>query len=382
MRKISIDEIKPGMYLTHPLIAADGTILLHAGLEIKERYIKYLRNQGFTALFVGELQYEEVPGTEDYYSEKRSADALNAALEKIAGFRAAGKGVKLDKVKSIARSLLDRFSQSPENMHRFLDIRRKEEYIFTHSVNTCFLSVMTGLALGYDSEQLNELALAAMLHDIGKLKFSRHLASQFPRYLTLAEKEEYKQHTYYALEILRENKNISVNIINACFQHHERWNGRGYPMGIKGDSISEYAQIIGIADVYDRLITGLPHRAPTPVYYASAILNMAAGEYFNPALVEKFNQSIVTYPMGKTVRLNNGQSGVILGVGLKNKNTPTIRISSNYDGTPANQLVELDLSKNPEFFIIDFEEISPQAYSYAEQSRILHSPGETYRSGS
>ena len=169
------------------------------------------------------------------------------------------------------------------------------------------------------------------------------------------EKEEYRQHPFYSMEILKES-GLPMNVIKACFEHHERWNGSGYPMGLEGDTISEYAQIISIADVYDRLIAGMPHRLPTPVYYAVAILNKAAGEYFNPAIVDTFNQNVAIYPIGKTVRLNNQEIGVILGVGIKNKTTPVVRITYDRNGNPSNQAIELDLIKNPDLFIVDFED--------------------------
>ncbi|TCL39319.1 HD-GYP domain-containing protein (c-di-GMP phosphodiesterase class II) [Anaerospora hongkongensis] len=368
MRNITLDEIQPGMYLSKSLVLDDGTVLLHEGIEMKERYIQYLRNQGITSLFVGQPKAQDFPVTEDFYDLKHRQEAAIAAKKVVNQFRV-GKGVQLDGVKDIVSSLITQLSQQPENMIHLLDIRRKQEYMFSHAVNTCILSVMTGLALGYDNNQLSELGLAAMLHDIGKIKFSRQLALQFPDYLSKDEREEYRRHPFYALEVLRENPGLPVNVINACFQHHERWNGSGYPMGIQGDSICEYAQIISIADVYDRLIAGLPHRLPTPVYYAVAILNKASGEYFNPALVDIFNQNVAIFPMGKSVRLNTQESGVILGVGIKNKTTPIVRVTTDKNGNPVNQPIELDLIKNPGLFILDFEDpYFNYAQAYADKA--------------
>lgn len=375
MRSINLDELEPGMYLSKPLIAADGTILLHEGIEMKERYIEYLRNKGFTSLFVGDTTPKlalEPEITEDFYDEKHKQEAIGTAREVVKNFRV-GKGVNVDRLKDMVGNLIEELGQNPENMLRFLDIRRKKEYIFSNAVNTCTLSIMTGLALGYDDRQLSELGLAAMLHDIGKTKFSKHLTLQFPRYLSRTEREEYRRHPFYALEILRECPHLSSEVLNACFQHHERWNGTGYPMGLKGESISEYAQIISIADVYDRLIVGRPNRLPTPVYYAVSILNKAAGSYFNPALVEKFNQNVAIFPMGKTVRLSNRQSGIILGVAMNNKMTPVVRIMSGMDGNHSNQIIELDLNKNPELFIVDFEEVYfHYAQAYMGRPNIYH----------
>lgn len=361
------------MYLSRPLISADGKILLHEGIVIKERYIQYLRNQGFTSLFVGDQKKQEtIENQEDFYSSKYRQEAIESAREVINHFHV-GKGVNLDSIKNLVSEWINELGEKPENMVNILDIRRKEGYMFSHAVNTCILSIMTGIAMGYNDKQLDELGLAAMLHDVGKIKFSRNLARQFSNKLTKQEKEEYRRHPFYSLEILRENHAVSPNILNACFQHHERWNGSGYPMGLAGDAISEYAQIISIADVYERLIAGMPHRLPTPVYYATAILNKAAGEYFNPVIIDKFNQNVAIYPIGKTVRLNNQQIGVILGVDIKNKAVPIIRITSNQDDGDNNKVIELDLQKNPELFIIDFEEL-PLSYSksYADRSYISH----------
>jgi len=372
MRSITLDEIEPGMYLSKPLITADGTVLLHEGIVMKERYIEYLRNKGFTTLFVGDLEIEEKAKVEeDFYSPQKKQEALGAAREVINNF-SVGKGLKLDNVKNLVSEWIHHLGQKPESMVNLLDIRRKEGYMFSHAINTCILSIMTGIAMGYDAKQLDELGLAAILHDVGKIKFSQNVAQQFPNYLTKKEKDEYRRHPFYSLEILRENYSLSVNVLNACFQHHERWNGSGYPMGLKENDICEYAQIISVADVYERLIVGMPHRLPTPVYYAVAILNKAAGEYFNPAIIEKFNQNVAIYPIGKTVRLSNQQSGVILGVDIKNKTTPIVRITSSQDQNDIDQVVALDLMKTPGLFIVDFEEVSSYSQTYADRAYISH----------
>lgn len=373
MHSVTLDEIQPGMYLSKPLISADGTVLLHEGIVMKERYIEYLRNKGFNSLFVGDPQNQEMfEMEEDFYSSKYKQEAMGAAGEIVDDF-SVGKGINLDSVKKIVSEWISQLERKPESMMNLLDIHRKEGYMFSHAVNTSILSIMTGIAMGYDDKQLDELGLAAMLHDVGKIKFTKNVARQFPGYLTKNEREEYKRHPFYSLEILRENYTLPLNVLNACFQHHERWNGSGYPMGLKGNAICEYAQIISIADVYERLIVGMPHRLPTPVYYAVAILNKAAGEYFNPAIIDKFNQSVAIYPIGKNVRLNNQQSGVILGVDIKNKTTPIVRITSDQEDSVAPQIVELDLMKTPELFIIDFEELPP-SYSqvYADRAYISH----------
>lgn len=354
MRRIALDEIQAGMSLSRPLIASDGTVLLHEGIEMKDRYIEYLRKQGITDLYVDEQDTKDII-VEDVIDAKLRQTAMKTAFDMVHDFHG-GKGVNLDKVKAVVCDMIEQLGKNPENMVHFVDLRRKDDYMFSHGVNTCILSVMTGLALDYKEEQLEELGLAAMLHDIGKIRLPKKLSMKNPVHLTDEEMDEYRQHPFYALEILQENPAMSTNVVNACFQHHERWDGSGYPMGLKGAVISEYAQIIGVADVYDRLISGTPHRRPTPVYYAVAILNKAAGQYFNQAIVEKFTENIAIYPIGTTVMLNNNLTGVIIDVDKNSKTTPLVRVLSGEDTTKVNQLIELDLRKNPDIFIVNFKE--------------------------
>lgn len=352
MRRISLDSIQAGMYLSKPLIAPDGMVLLHEGIEIKERYIEYLRKQGITELYIDDEETKDIV-VEDVITPGLRQEAMNTALTVVNEFHV-GKDVELEKVKTVVGEMIEQLGQNPDIMVHFIDIRRKQDYMFSHAVNTCILAVMTGMALGYNAQQLEDLGLAAMLHDIGKIKFPPKLARKNPGHLSESEKEEYRQHPFYALEVLREHPALSMDVVNACFQHHERWDGSGYPMGLTGSVISEYAQIIGIADVYDRLTVGTPYRKPTPVYYAVAILNKAAGQYFNPDMVAKFTENIAVYPIGTTVKLNNNQIGVIIDVNKNSKTTPIVRIMSSEDSQMVNQLVELDLKENPEVFIVDF----------------------------
>lgn len=147
---------------------------------MKERYIEYLRNKGFTSLFVGEPQIQEIIALEeDFYGSKYKKEALGAARDAIHQFNV-GKGVNLNKVKSLVSEWINQLGEKPESMMNLLDIRRKKGYMFSHAVNTCILSIMTGIAMGYDAKQLDELGLAAILHDVGKIKFSKNIARQFP----------------------------------------------------------------------------------------------------------------------------------------------------------------------------------------------------------
>jgi hypothetical protein len=151
MRRIPLNALKPGMHLSQALVAPDRTVLLHEGIELKQRYLEYLRNQGITYLYIDDAPPAPSPVKEPSQTELRQ-QAKQTARKVIHDFRL-GKGVPLDKIKDLVNNLVSRILDNPETMHHLMDIRQKEDYMFSHAVNTCLLSVLTGTAMGYDAHR-------------------------------------------------------------------------------------------------------------------------------------------------------------------------------------------------------------------------------------
>jgi HD-GYP domain-containing protein (c-di-GMP phosphodiesterase class II) len=251
--------------------------------------------------------------------------------------------------------LVDELRRNQGLLVNFIDMRTRGDYLFSHSVNVCILSIMTGIGLEYDELKLRDLGIGALMHDIGKLEISSDILNKTGR-LSQEEVEEIKKHPIYGFETLRRNPDISLMSAHCAFQHHERYDGSGYPRGLTGNGIHEFAHIVAIADVYDALTSDVSYRSAVPVYEALAIILKATGTLFDERLVTCFMENIAVYPIGTVVRLNTNQIGVIVDISRENKTKPVIRIITNEHKEMVNELVEIDLQKNPRVYIADVVE--------------------------
>ena len=183
-----------------------------------------------------------------------------------------------------------------------------EDYVYAHSVNVCLLSLAIGIQLEYDRNKLVELSIGALLHDIGMVKVL-DIADK-PTKLTPKEYEEIKKHPMYGVEILEKVSDINSGVVYVINQHHERSDGSGYPKGFKGDQISEYARIVGIADVYDALIHPRKYRLKMLPYDALKQV-ISEKNYFDPVFLKALLDKISIYPVGSMVELSSGEIAMV-----------------------------------------------------------------------
>lgn len=162
----------------------------------------------------------------------------------------------------------------------------KDHYTFGHSMRVAYFSLVTGRELGLSEEELKELELSAIFHDIGKIGTPDQVLNK-PSRLTEEEFLVMKQHPEQSYEILKEYPIFEKIALNARY-HHERYDGRGYPLGMKGDEIPLFARIILIADTFDAMTSTRPYRKGLDYSVAYDELNQFSGTQFDPKCVQAF----------------------------------------------------------------------------------------------
>jgi HD-GYP domain-containing protein (c-di-GMP phosphodiesterase class II) len=353
MRRILLENIMTGMKLARPLYTADGKILLNAGLELKDRYIERLRSLEVTYVYIEDDLTADID-VPDVVSEQARAEAV-ATAKRVMDQVKLGRKVDAGEAKRIANTLIDELCRSHGTLVNFIDMRTKADYLFSHSVNVCILSTLTGISLGYDELRLRDLGVGALLHDVGKLMVPPEILNKADR-LTIAERDEVRRHAEYGFDILRKNPDVSLMSAHCAFQHHERYDGSGYPRSLANSEIHQFAQIVALADVYDALTSDVAYRQAVPVYEALAIITKAAGTYFDPKLVEHFAGNIAPYPIGSVVRLSNNHIGVVVDMSYESKTKPVVRVIADEQKRRMNKIVEIDLAKNSSLYIADVAE--------------------------
>ncbi len=158
-------------------------------------------------------------------------------------------------------------------------IRRVSEY-----------TAIMGKELLDDTVDIEMLKVASMMHDVGKLMIPSDIIEK-PTQLTVDEYEIVKRHSAYGSNLLSHGNSFIMTIAREiAYQHHERWDGKGYPQGLKGDEISIYAQIVAVADVYDTLTNRRSYKKPWPADRARTEIIIQRGQQFSPRVVDVFDK--------------------------------------------------------------------------------------------
>ncbi|MFV9510909.1 HD-GYP domain-containing protein [Tepidibacillus sp. LV47] len=216
--------------------------------------------------------------------------------------------------------------------------------MFIHSVNVCIISIIIGNNLKMSRNQLQELALGALFHDIGKVIPDEALDK-----LTLKH-DNVNEHTWRGFYYLRKKPEINAVSSIVALEHHEYMNGKGTPRGLKKDEIHLYAKIVGLANYYDNLVN--PHMGNIRIKPHEALEKIMGltNHFFEHDIVWQFLQSIATYPNGSTVRLSTNEIGIVVG---QHKGLPTRPIIRLLKEQNSNQIeaMEIDLAKEKTVFI-------------------------------
>jgi HD-GYP domain len=190
-------------------------------------------------------------------------------------------------------------------------------------------------------EELKELGMAALLHDFGMTKIDPGIYDQGNK-LTPEQWQVMKKHPDYGYEMLSQN-DFSPQVLLGVRHHHERINGSGYPLGLKGPEISQYGKIIAVADVYDACISPRKHRKRFTPYEALKIL-LGDSHLFEIKILKAFIASMAIYPIGSFIRLNTGEIAKVIGINPGAPFRPEIRIYFDSSARKLDEPVRINLT--------------------------------------
>jgi len=200
-----------------------------------------------------------------------------------------------------------------------------DNYTYAHCVNVAVISLILGISLNLSKRNLTYLCIGALIHDIGK-SFIPSEILQKPGKLTPEEFEVIKNHSLYGYKFLNNFFSLSSHIKLIVLQHHERFDGLGYPNSISGNKISYLARIVSIADVYDALTSDRPYKRAMCPSDALEYLMSNAGTLFDHDMLNVFCKIVIPFPQGTIVSLSNGDIGVVEETMPNFPLRPTIKI--------------------------------------------------------
>jgi len=222
-------------------------------------------------------------------------------------------------------------------------LKSYDNYLFNHSVNVSVLSLALAAALKVPKPDLHQIGLAGLLHDLGKILTPKNIIHK-PYDLTQEEWEIMKQHPVKSAEILQKMQGIGELCIWLVYEHHARYDRRGYPILEEGHQIHPYSKIIAIADVYDAVTTLRPYQKPFHPREAIKIMESLAGNALDPVYFQEFVRMLGIYPVGSLVRLDTGEVGLVIENNAQAPLHPKVRIIFDPSGKKLTENIEIDLA--------------------------------------
>lgn len=313
MRFIPSNCLRSGQKLASDLVMDRNRILLRRGIPLNQTLIQKIRQLGYQGVYIDDdiskdIQVANIISDELKYKAKKEIRSLFVSVEHNALFKTAEHIKTLGKV---ITSIVDELLYNRHVMVNVVDLRTYDDYTYSHSINVSVLSVVLGTVLGMDKKTLNELAMGALIHDIGKVFIDKNIINKTSK-LTYDEFEEIKKHSLKGYNYVCSHSDMSENVKSVILMHHEQYNGNGYPVALSGDEIHLFGRIVCVADVYDALISDRPYRRAMLPSDAMEYIMSGYNTMFDPVIVDAFTRKVAPYPVGTCVKLSSGDTGIVV----------------------------------------------------------------------
>jgi putative nucleotidyltransferase with HDIG domain len=299
-----------------------------------QRRIEFDLLKNATAPQQGEQRYLDKTTLEEEIEAVRHVHREAKLLIKILlADVSAKRPVDLEATKQVVGALVESVLRNPDALMCFNQLKDRDAYTAEHCLRTCILALNFGRHLGLDRDVLEALGVGGLLHDIGKMKLPLALL-QRPGKLTQRELEIMKHHVPLGVSYLHRLPGIPPLALDVVRDHHERYDGSGYPARLQGDAISQVGQIAGLADFYDTMTSDWADHRGFSANVAIRKMYELRDKEFPQALVGQFIQCMGVYPIGSLVELNTGEVGVVVTMNRIRRLRPRVSLILRANNTP------------------------------------------------
>lgn len=343
MRRLMLDEIELGMIIGEDIYNNFDVMVVSSGSIINENIISLLDRMDVIDVAIFE---KSVEGEKEVFVVKNEVQKTYGKT--VESFKTLFNSVKYgnqvvaEEISDMLTPMLEQINHNQLLAKSLWQIEACDEYTYDHSVTVSMTAALLAKWMNLSPDAVNEVATAGLLHDIGKCNIPDEILKK-PDRLTEEEFKVMKTHSTLGYLLLKNGKGFSNEILQGVYQHHEKFDGNGYPNKLEGENIHLYGRIIAVADVYSAMTSNRVYRSKmSPFQVARLILEYSFG-YLDPKAVQVFLYNIGNFYVGTIVKLSNGEIGQVVMVNKQEPYRPLIKVEDKF----------VDLAKDHTLEIID-----------------------------
>lgn len=379
--RIPIKDLKVGMYVERIDTQTGNLHVKSQGLVKNKKAVALLKTKGVTHVIVNtsksqsdqSAESDEQPyanaerdgasdniggnkarieeghkkGSHSFASEIKNAVKLQDRGKNIQQtlLEAVAKGLPFDTSvpRAFANDMVSSINRNPDALLCLTKIREKDDYLLEHSLNVAVLLAHFARYLGMSNKEIEDIAYAAFVHDLGKIKISDDILHK-PGRLTDEEMAIMRKHVNYGVEFLRD-MDVDSHTIQIVSEHHERLDGLGYPNQVAGADISREGRMLAIVDMYDALTADRCYKPGMPSQKAMQILLKDSEHKIDPGLLQRFIKCMGIYPIGSLIELSNDRVAVVIEQNHETPLKPVVKMFYSISGGYYISPQDIDLRK-------------------------------------
>jgi len=329
MRFISVTDLEVGMICGKNLYDVTHQLLIKKGGVVHKSYRDRIVRLGYQGIYIDDDLSKDLT-IEDIISDQLRIDCIKVIKDLFLYVQNPKKpkgdfNSRIDKIEKLVEDLVSQIHSKERTIINLVDLKFYEDYTYFHSVNVAVLAILVGMEYGLKRQDVVHIGMASFLQDIGEMFIDPHILTKEGR-LTDEEFKAVKKHPILGHKYLKASYKIHATVYTAVLHHHEKYDGTGYPIGLKGEKISILAQIISMAEIYDALTTKRPFRNPLLPSEAMEYIMANSGVLFNLELARIFSRKIAPFPVGTYITLSNGIKGIVVTNYVNACMRPKIRV--------------------------------------------------------
>jgi len=374
IKKVRVENLEPNTRLTHDILSTKQTVLLRSGTILKQEFIDKLKSWGVRFIYTVSEQFKadrELADADlivaDFLAENKRAlteelglapvlgtaqvEALAATAESLYAKLLQTDSASLDAAFGVASELFRLLPPVEERLPVAALDTPVARYFIYHAISSSVLFAALLKSEGLAEEQVVVLTVGALLRDVGQLQLPAEILNK-PGPLTPEEFGEVRKHPTMSATMLNQAGGLAENALMLVVQHHERWDGKGYPSGFENGEIVAEAQLLSVCDAYDAMCSNRPHAQCVSPYQALTTIISLSGRQFSQLAINRFIRKYGLYPVGTVIRLSDNTYSVVTQVNEGKPTYPVVQVVLDEKLQQVKDGPVIDLSSESRLFAV------------------------------